>query len=54
VRLRHRDRRGLPLLVIAELLGVAVEDRWKLFHWSNRLIGAEDPTTATWSTRSSR
>jgi cholest-4-en-3-one 26-monooxygenase len=33
----------LPLLVIAELLGVPAEDRWKLFHWSNRLIGAEDP-----------
>jgi len=33
----------LPLLVIAELLGVPREDRWKLFAWSNRLIGAEDP-----------
>jgi len=33
----------LPLLVIAELLGVPSGDRWKLFHWSNRLIGAEDP-----------
>jgi cholest-4-en-3-one 26-monooxygenase len=33
----------LPLLVIAELLGVPIADRWKLFHWSNRLIGAEDP-----------
>jgi len=33
----------LPLLVIAELLGVPSADRWKLFHWSNRLIGAEDP-----------
>jgi len=33
----------LPLLVIAELLGVPREDRWKLFSWSNRLIGAEDP-----------
>jgi cholest-4-en-3-one 26-monooxygenase len=33
----------LPLLVIAELLGVPREDRWKLFTWSNRLIGAEDP-----------
>ncbi|HTO08963.1 MAG TPA: cytochrome P450 [Myxococcota bacterium] len=33
----------LPLLVIAELLGVPVEDRWKLFHWSNRMVGAEDP-----------
>ncbi len=33
----------LPLLVIAELLGVPREDRWKLFTWSNRLIGADDP-----------
>ena len=33
----------LPLLVIAELLGVPREDRSKLFTWSNRLIGAEDP-----------
>jgi cholest-4-en-3-one 26-monooxygenase len=33
----------LPLLVIAELLGVPIEDRWKLFSWSNRLIGADDP-----------
>ncbi|HBZ72537.1 MAG TPA: cytochrome P450 [Deltaproteobacteria bacterium] len=33
----------LPLLVIAELLGVPREDRWKLFRWSNCLIGAEDP-----------
>jgi cholest-4-en-3-one 26-monooxygenase len=33
----------LPLLVIAELLGVPREDRGKLFTWSNRLIGAEDP-----------
>jgi cholest-4-en-3-one 26-monooxygenase len=37
----------LPLLVIAELLGVPSEDRWKLFHWSNRLIGAEDPEYGT-------
>ena len=33
----------LPLQVIAELLGVPMEDRWKLFDWSNRLIGMEDP-----------
>jgi cholest-4-en-3-one 26-monooxygenase len=33
----------LPLLVLAELLGVPVDDRWKLFDWSNRLIGLEDP-----------
>lgn len=33
----------LPLQVLAELLGVPLEDRWKLFDWSNRLIGLEDP-----------
>ncbi|MFM8973276.1 MAG: cytochrome P450 [Actinomycetota bacterium] len=33
----------LPLQVIAEMLGVPMEDRHKLFEWSNRMIGAEDP-----------
>jgi len=33
----------LPLLVIAELVGAPTEDRGKLFEWSNRLIGFEDP-----------
>jgi cholest-4-en-3-one 26-monooxygenase len=33
----------LPLEVIAELIGVPVEDRHKIFDWSNRMIGAEDP-----------
>ena len=33
----------LPLEVIAELLGVPSEDRFKLFEWSNRMIGSEDP-----------
>jgi cholest-4-en-3-one 26-monooxygenase len=33
----------LPLEVIAELLGVPREDRFKLFDWSNRMIGADDP-----------
>jgi cholest-4-en-3-one 26-monooxygenase len=33
----------LPLEVIAELLGVPREDRFKLFEWSNRLVGSEDP-----------
>ena len=37
----------LPLLVIAELLGVPVADRWKLFEWSNALVGAEDPEYGT-------
>ncbi len=33
----------LPLLVIAELLGVPQEDRRKVFEWSNRMIGSDDP-----------
>ena len=33
----------LPLLVIAELVGCPLEDRVKLFRWSNQLIGFEDP-----------
>jgi len=33
----------LPLEVIAEMLGVPREDRHKLFDWSNRMIGSEDP-----------
>lgn len=33
----------LPLYVICELLGAPVSDRDKIFTWSNRLIGAQDP-----------
>jgi cytochrome P450 len=33
----------LPLRVIAEFLGVPEADRHKIFDWSNRLIGFEDP-----------
>src|SRR5207244_4065078 len=33
----------LPLQVIAEIMGVPMEDRHKVFDWSNRMIGAEDP-----------
>jgi cholest-4-en-3-one 26-monooxygenase len=33
----------LPLQVIAQMLGVPREDRHKLFAWSNRLIGSDDP-----------
>ena len=33
----------LPLEVIAELLGVPQEDRFKIFDWSNRMVGSEDP-----------
>ncbi|HTZ07942.1 MAG TPA: cytochrome P450 [Acidimicrobiales bacterium] len=32
----------LPLVVLAELLGVPAEDREKMFDWSNRMIGRED------------
>jgi cholest-4-en-3-one 26-monooxygenase len=33
----------LPLRVIAELLGVPPEDRHRMFDWSNRMVGNEDP-----------
>lgn len=33
----------LPLLVICELLGAPVEDREKLFVWSNQITAIEDP-----------
>jgi cholest-4-en-3-one 26-monooxygenase len=33
----------LPLIVIAELMGVPVEDRHKVFDWSNRMVGGTDP-----------
>jgi cholest-4-en-3-one 26-monooxygenase len=33
----------LPLQAIADLLGVPLEDRKKLFHWSNQMLGNEDP-----------
>ncbi|MEV0230299.1 cytochrome P450 [Nonomuraea sp. NPDC050786] len=33
----------LPLYVICELLGAPVADRDKLFSWSNRMIGSQDP-----------
>ena len=32
----------LPLLAIAEILGVPAEDRARLFDWSNRMIGSQD------------
>jgi cholest-4-en-3-one 26-monooxygenase len=37
----------LPLYVICELLGAPVEDRDKIFTWSNRMIGAQDPDYAS-------
>jgi cholest-4-en-3-one 26-monooxygenase len=33
----------LPLVVIAELLGVPEEHRHRMFEWSNRMVGSEDP-----------
>jgi len=33
----------LPLQAISELLGVPQEDRFKIFDWSNRMIGNDDP-----------
>ena len=37
----------LPLQVIAELMGVPQKDRHKLFEWSNKLIGFDDPEYQT-------
>lgn len=36
----------LPLLTLAEVLGVPASDRWLLFDWSNRVIGWLDPDYA--------
>ncbi len=36
----------LPLVVIAELLGVPHEDRHRMFDWSNRMVGNQDPEYA--------
>lgn len=36
----------LPLEVIAELIGVPQADRHKIFEWSNRMVGNEDPEYA--------
>ncbi len=33
----------LPLEVIAELIGVPHEDRHRIFEWSNRFVGSDDP-----------
>ncbi|NDD98502.1 MAG: cytochrome P450, partial [Actinobacteria bacterium] len=33
----------LPLIAIAELVGIPVEDRRKVFDWSNTMIGSTDP-----------
>ena len=36
----------LPLVAIAELLGLPIEDRHKVFTWSNTMIGNSDPEYA--------
>ena len=37
----------LPLLTLADVLGVPDSDRWLLFDWSNRAIGYQDPDYAS-------
>ena len=37
----------LPLITLADVLGVPAADRWLLFDWSNRVIGWQDPDYAT-------
>ncbi|MGK2867364.1 MAG: cytochrome P450 [Mycobacterium sp.] len=37
----------LPLQAIAGLMGVPQEDRMKLFHWSNQMVGDMDPEFAS-------
>jgi cytochrome P450 len=36
----------LPLLTLADVLGLPEQDRWLLFDWSNRVIGYQDPDYA--------
>jgi cytochrome P450 len=33
----------LPLVILAELLGIPTSDRYLLYDWSNRVIGYQDP-----------
>jgi cytochrome P450 len=37
----------LPLLTLADVLGVPAEDRMLMFDWSNRVIGFQDPDYAS-------
>ena len=37
----------LPLLTLADVLGMPDQDRWLLFDWSNRVIGYQDPDYAS-------
>jgi cytochrome P450 len=36
----------LPLLALAQVMGVPGDDRWLLFEWANRVIGFQDPEYA--------
>jgi len=36
----------LPLQAIAEMVGIPIEDRAKIFDWTNSMIGADDPDFA--------
>jgi cytochrome P450 len=33
----------LPLLTLADVMGVPPQDRWLMFDWANRVIGWQDP-----------
>jgi cytochrome P450 len=37
---------NLPMVLICELMGIPREDRRKIFDWSNRMIGSDDPDFA--------
>jgi cholest-4-en-3-one 26-monooxygenase len=37
----------LPLQAIAEMMGVPLEDRARIFEWTNKMIGSSDPEFAT-------
>jgi len=43
----HKISAELPLVVIADIMGVPQEDRHLVFDWSNRLIGFDDPEFQT-------
>jgi cholest-4-en-3-one 26-monooxygenase len=42
----HQVASELPMHAITNLLGVPDEDRMKLFHWTNEMVGDEDPEFA--------
>lgn len=37
----------LPLIAICELMGIPLEDRHEFFHWTNIMLGADDPEVTT-------